>query len=392
MVKLLLWHLLCMVAVGTKDIRTFAADACPATGDCRYVSTVGSDSNDGSARHPWATIQHAVNRVNPGETVIVGDGTYAETVKIWRGGTSAAPVIIQAQHQGAAKISPASTVGNRNYTLYFSHVNYVSLVGFELTGTTTTDAGIKFDSGTNNKVIGNNIHDIGVSNAVCTSGAAVLDAAANNTVDGNQIFNIGPPRSAGFRCNQQHGIYITDGGDNAIVQNNLIFEVWQGYGIHINAATNISGLIISHNTVFNVGDTLHNSGGTFILDCHAACDNNTFNNNIFANTQGGFCFWEIQESGATLGRHNVYQNNLLFNCGSNIWVNGKANFTGTVTADPQFVHYTGNQTGDYHLQPASPAIHRGTRRGVAATDFDGVPRPQGYFAVDIGAYEYKGSS
>lgn len=51
-----------------------------------YVTTTGSDSNDGSISHPWATIQHAMNVVTStldvaGFTVIinVGAGTFAGT-------------------------------------------------------------------------------------------------------------------------------------------------------------------------------------------------------------------------------------------------------------------------------------------------------------------------
>jgi len=34
-----------------------------------FVSTAGSDSNDGSAAHPWRTIQHASSLVTAGYTV-----------------------------------------------------------------------------------------------------------------------------------------------------------------------------------------------------------------------------------------------------------------------------------------------------------------------------------
>ena len=50
---------------------------------------------------------------------------------------------------------------------------------------------------------------------------------------------------------------------------------------------------------------------------------------------------------------------------------------------PQFVD-PANQ--DYHLLASSPAIDAGTNTGVA-TDYDGIPRPQGA-GYDIGAYEY----
>ena len=41
-----------------------------------YVSTAGSDSNSGNQSAPFLSIQHAANVVNPGDTVIVENGTY----------------------------------------------------------------------------------------------------------------------------------------------------------------------------------------------------------------------------------------------------------------------------------------------------------------------------
>jgi hypothetical protein len=41
-----------------------------------YVAVTGSDSNSGTQTLPLLTPQKAANIVKPGDTIIVGDGTY----------------------------------------------------------------------------------------------------------------------------------------------------------------------------------------------------------------------------------------------------------------------------------------------------------------------------
>jgi len=51
-----------------------------------HVAPDGDDGADGSAEHPWRTIQHAADSVQPGDTVMVGEGTYHEEVTLARSG------------------------------------------------------------------------------------------------------------------------------------------------------------------------------------------------------------------------------------------------------------------------------------------------------------------
>lgn len=331
------------------------AFAFPCMAAVRYVSTAGSDGGNGTVKTPWRTIQHAADSVRPGDRVIVGDGVYNETVAITRGGAPKAPVLFVAQHKWGAKIAPTSTLGNNNYTLFIASASYVSVQDFEIVGTSTTDSVVKFYVGApNNNLIGNNIHDSGVNYTNCISGAGVLIADNYETIEGNWIWNSGPPRDASFRCNQHHGIYVT-AGSNGQIRNNIIFQIWQGWSFHFNGE-GLSNWVVTNNTIFNGGDNAHQDGGGFILHCLGGkCDGNRVSDNIFANMQD-FLFFEWSDGGS-IGKGNVYQNNVAFQCAASKWIFGRP--VNELSVDPQFVNYTGGQNGDYHLKQGSLASGRG---------------------------------
>ena len=68
--------------------------AAPAT---RYVSTHGSDENDGSTlRTAWRTLQHAADSVRPGDTVLIGGGAYPGTVYFRVTGSTDKPITFKA--------------------------------------------------------------------------------------------------------------------------------------------------------------------------------------------------------------------------------------------------------------------------------------------------------
>lgn len=61
-----------------------------------HVSPNGSDSNSGSAQSPLRTISAASNKLQPGDTVLLGPGEYQEPIKPVRSGTSDRPIAYRA--------------------------------------------------------------------------------------------------------------------------------------------------------------------------------------------------------------------------------------------------------------------------------------------------------
>jgi len=72
------------------------SDPVPVTSNY-YVSTTGSDTDPGSLAQPFATIQHAVNVMLPGDTCFIRGGTYREAVDLSGvAGTSGKPITLTA--------------------------------------------------------------------------------------------------------------------------------------------------------------------------------------------------------------------------------------------------------------------------------------------------------
>ena len=75
-----------------------------------YVSTSGSDSNAGTLAKPFRTIQRAANAAGAGDTVLVRGGTYRETVRPLRSGSSGSPIRFRAYNGERVTVSGADLV------------------------------------------------------------------------------------------------------------------------------------------------------------------------------------------------------------------------------------------------------------------------------------------
>ncbi len=327
-----------------------------------YVSAGGSDATgDGSSSHPWATIAHAASEIGPGATVHVAGGTYQGSFQTYASGTSTARITYISDEKWGAKL-----VGAKRST-WANFGSYVDIVGFDVTGLGLNGLYIEGD---HTRIIGNNVHNILNSTCPSMGGSGINLNATNADAIGNFVHDNGPFPSP---CGYVHGIYFLKAGGHAF--NNISFRN-AGYGIHL--WHDASNIVIANNTLFK------NLFGGVVIGAGPGTMNDytvVINNIVYDNTRG------ITETGST-GAHNIFQNNLLYqNTLRNYRLQNGLTLTATVSADPQFVNYTGDASGDYHLRSSSPAIDAGTKNDAPQTDFDGVTRPQGR-TWDIGAYEY----
>ena len=98
----------------------------------------------------------------------------------------------------------------------------------------------------------------------------------------------------------------------------------------------------------------------------------------------------IYEYGQT-GLHNRFLNNLVYANPINLLLQHGNRGQGTIVADPRFVNFKIDGSGDYHLAAGSPAIGTGTSTGEPTNDLDGFSRTI-VTAVDLGPYAYRSNN
>jgi len=362
------------------------SSAGPATGQY-YVAESGSDGNDGSACHPWASIEHASNQAGPGSTVWVEPGTYSGPISTRTSGTASSPIRYISQVQFGAVIECTSTCD----MVWTQSGNYVAVKGFDITSSAPdTRIGIEW-TGSNGLIQGNRVHDIQCSGCVGNGGAGINvdNGSAYTTADANLVYNIDASGKGHQDSLYVHGIYVHTYYN--VISNNLVFHC-AGWGVE--QGHEVSNSTIVNNTIFECGGgVMIGTGGS-----SGTSNNNLINNNILVyNGPGydghGYGIDAVQNYGS----NNSITDNLLYgNQPSNVSsaLNGNASISGSITnVDPNsgtiFVDWQSNGEGNYELQAGSPAIHSGTSVGGPSFDIDGGKRPfPSGSAWDIGAYQY----
>ncbi|WP_223628984.1 carbohydrate-binding protein [Microbacterium sp. EST19A] len=81
---------------GCAGILTPPAASASVLGRTLYVAKTGDDSHSGSSSSPYLTIQHCAEVARPGDTCVIAEGTYRETVTPGRSGTALLPITFQA--------------------------------------------------------------------------------------------------------------------------------------------------------------------------------------------------------------------------------------------------------------------------------------------------------
>ncbi len=420
--------------VGT--VLVMALSCAVALGAEYHVSPAGSDANDGGKDAPWATLQHAVDTVSPGDTIAVADGTYAG-FRIRKSGTAAAPITIKAAHKAKACIDRPGPINDRKTNIEVcadnpeDGVSHWVIDGFETKNAPLIGVRI--------------VHSKYITVRNCTA----HDCGKVGIFSGFMWHCLWEDNTS--YNNKQEGFYNSNSGDYNVIRNNYSHDNGS-IGFHNNGDISMGGDGILSSNLIESNISARNGNTDLSFD---GIEHSVVRNNLCYGTAKGIALYGIDA--AIASRYNrVYNNtfvmpedayyaviirnhnpewpdpvgNKLFN---NIFYHRSGSETvGSICIDKcaekdfesdynvvvehfgiddnaQILTFARWQErgydkhslqaseadlfvdpghDDYHLKAGSPAIDAGKTLEDVETDIEGTPRPQGA-AYDIGCYEAK---
>jgi hypothetical protein len=126
--------------------------------DKNHVSA--SDSNPGTEAQPWATIGHATDVMQAGDTIFVKQGVYPGRVDVTVSGTNENLTGLTA-YPGDIVVIDAT---GESYGFNLTGRNYIKIEGFEIINSSSHGILVNWDigAGIGIQIISNKIHDCGI--------------------------------------------------------------------------------------------------------------------------------------------------------------------------------------------------------------------------------------
>lgn len=396
-----------------------------------YVSPTGSNSNSGlSLGTAFQSITHAATKVNPGDRVLIADGTYHGAVTLARSGNASASITFRAINRWGAKI-----VANTGSNGLWINANYIEIDGLEVTN--PGGHGINCEGRHHIRVLNCHVHNCGnsgISGAwsdfyhfegnVCHHNAKLSWYSGISIYQATGIGDDSPGYHIIIRGNICHSNLTAPANGPHTDGNGIIIDDWNHTQNGNPDPPYPYGALVENNLCFNNGG----AGLKVVWSDHILLRNNTsYGNNTDAVNDGTYrgdlycqqsrgCVWVNNLSWAIPGTGILSHNTAMMDKGTpsgnsttaNIWrnnlfFNGTAGQPSVATGDGSAPVLAGNLAGvhpklvapgmtgsaDFHLLATSPAIDAGSAiHGTPTLDGDGLARPVGT-AVDIGRYEYR---
>ena len=201
--------------------------SCNAIAATYYVALTGDNTWSGSSVYPWRTLQYAADRVSAGDTVHIRTGSY-RGFRAKSSGSSGLPITFKSENGATVVLNETGPDAWHGSIVEIEGYHWWELEDLEVTGAPSS-AGI--DVRLADHVI--------VKHCYCHHNQkwGIFTAFAENfTAQYNEC----------SYSSEEHGIYHSNSGDNAILSYNTCHHN-SGCGIQINADPSMGGDGISSN-------------------------------------------------------------------------------------------------------------------------------------------------
>lgn len=170
----------------------------------------------------YRTVQEAVNKAEPGDFVIVGDGEYPENVIVKK------PVVLKSANGPSKSVIKAAR--ETEPTVKLKEVDGATVAGFTLTG--SKKAGLALLKAYNSRIINNRADNNynGVTLEYSDHNYLGDNTANSNISYGFYLFRSKKNRieKNNANSNQDQGIFLSYSDNNVILNNNANINTWNG--------------------------------------------------------------------------------------------------------------------------------------------------------------------
>jgi parallel beta-helix repeat protein len=299
----------------------FEASASAATNYVVNNTASCSDTGPGNASQPFCTIAAAAKAAKAGDAVLVSAGNYAGmSVNPANSGTAGNPITFAA--------NPGVTISGGTKAFALSSRNYIVISGFTISG--TSSAGISVSSGANDTAANNVITQTG-SYGISVSGGSNDTVSGNtesfagtpqtSPAAGISFSNVSGGVIQGniTHDNSAHGIYLTGSTTGVLVEGNTSYHNAYQYQRNANGIDDIApgNSIIGNVTYANedTGINIYTGGNNALVADNVSYDNgdhgiddyNVTGGRIIGNTIYDNCTDGINVEG-TSGNYTIEDN------------------------------------------------------------------------------------
>jgi parallel beta-helix repeat protein len=303
-----------------------------------------SDTGPGTAAQPFCTIAAAAKKAVAGDTVLVNAGTYAGTsVNPTNSGTAGSPITFTA--------NPGVTISGGTRAFALSSRSYITISGFTITATSSYGISV---SGGSNITIARNTESYAGTPISAPAAGIYLSNLSGGLIQGNITHD-----------NSAHGIYLTGSTTGVTVQGNTSFHNAYQYQRNANGIDDIApgNSIIGNVTYANedTGINIYTGGDNALVSDNVTYDNgdhgiddfDVTGGRIIGNTVYYNCTDGINVEG-TSGNYDI-ENNVSMNNATGAVINPTPIPVNPSTGQPYYTNNCNRRIGNIGVYDSAPA-------------------------------------